>query len=170
MWNDLKAFVLRGNVVDLAVGVIIGAAFGSVVKSLVDDVIMPPIGVLTGGIDYGNKFFVLKYGPKGPDVYTTVAQAHTAGAVTLNYGLFINAALTFLIVAISVFLLVRGMNRLYHRPAPPPPDTKPCPFCTMAIPAAAKRCPNCTSDLAAVSGGVLPASPQAQKGALSSTV
>ena len=156
MWKDLKAFILRGNVLDLAVAVVIGAAFGAVVKSAVDDVIMPPIGLLTRGLDFSSQFILLKAGTKEPPPYKTLAQAHDAGAVTLNYGSFINAVLTFVIVAVVVFLMVRAVNKLYHRPAPPPPDTKPCPFCAMSIPLAATRCPQCTSDLAPVTGGVLP--------------
>jgi large conductance mechanosensitive channel len=161
MWKDFKAFVMRGNVMDLAVAVIIGAAFGGVVKSLVDDVIMPPIGLLTRGLDFSNQFILLRAGEKAPPPYTTPAAAHAAGAVTLNYGAFINTVLAFLIVAMAVFMVVRLMNRLYKRPAPPPPDTKPCPFCAMNIPMAAKRCPNCTSDLAVATGGPLPTSPAA---------
>ena len=158
MWKDFKAFVMRGNVMDLAVAVIIGAAFGSVVKSLVDDLIMPPIGLLTRGLDFSDQFILLKAGDKAPPPYKTPALAHAAGAVTLNYGAFINAILTFLIIAMAVFVLVRAMNRMYKRPVPPPPDTKPCPLCAMSIPLAAKRCPNCTSDLVAI-GGPLPVSP-----------
>lgn len=158
MWNDLKAFILRGNVLDLAVGVIIGAAFGAVVKSAVDDLIMPPIGLITGGLDFSNQFILLKAGTKGaPQPYTTAAAAHADGAITLNYGSFLSATLTFLIVAVVVFLMVRAVNKLYHRPAPPPPDTKKCPFCAMPIPLAATRCPQCTSDLEAATGGALPA-------------
>lgn len=157
MWNDFKAFVMRGNVMDLAVGVIIGAAFGAVVKSLVDDVIMPPIGLITGGIDFSNQFILLKAGTKAPPPYPTPAAAHAAGAVTLNYGQFINSILAFVIVAAAVFVLVRVVSRLYQKPAPATPNTKPCPFCTMPIPLAARRCPNCTSDLS--SGFALPSSP-----------
>ena len=160
MWKDFKAFVMRGNVMDLAVAVIIGAAFGSVVKSLVDDLIMPLVGLLTRGLDFSNQFILLKPGDKAPPPYATPAAAHAAGAVTLNYGAFINAILAFLIVAMAVFMLVRAMSRLYKKPVPPPPDTKPCPFCAMAIPVAAKRCPNCTSDLTAV-GSALPVPPAA---------
>jgi large conductance mechanosensitive channel len=149
MWQDFKAFVMRGNVMDLAVGVIIGAAFGAVIKSLVDDVIMPPIGLATGGIDFSSLYVLLKPGPKAPPPYPSLADAKAAGAVTINYGLFINTVITFLIVALAVFLLVRAVNRLYQRPAPPTPNTKPCPYCTMTIPLAATRCPNCTSQLAA---------------------
>ena len=159
MWNDFKAFIMRGNVMDLAVGVIIGAAFGAVVKSLVDDVIMPPIGLITGGIDFSNQFILLKAGAKAPPPYPTPAAAHAAGAVTLNYGAFINTILAFLIVAAAVFVLIRIVSRLYQKPIPPTPNTKPCPFCTMPIPQAATRCPNCTSDLS--SGYSLPSAPPA---------
>jgi large conductance mechanosensitive channel len=147
MWQDFKAFVMRGNVMDLAIGVIIGAAFGSVVKSLVDDVIMPPIGLATGGVDFANKYALLKAGTTAPP-YASLAAAREAGAVTLNYGAFINNVLAFLIVALTVFMLVRVINRLYNRPAEPTPSTRPCPFCTMTIANAATRCPNCTSALA----------------------
>src|ERR1044071_775988 len=133
MLKEFKAFIMRGNVVDLAVGVIIGAAFGSIVKSLVDDVIMPPIGLMTGGVDFANKVVVLKEGAKA------------AGATTLNYGVFINSIVTFLIVAFCIYLVVRLVNKL-HAPAPAP-ATKACPSCTMEIPAGAKRCPHCTSQL-----------------------
>lgn len=149
MWNDFKAFVMRGNVLDLAVGVIIGAAFGSIVKSLVDDVIMPPIGLATGGLDFSSQFLLLKAGAKVPPPYVSPAAAKEAGAVTLNYGLFLNNVISFLIVAVAVFLLVRAVNRLYQKPAPATPDTKPCPYCTMTVSNAATRCPHCTSQLAA---------------------
>ena len=150
MWQDFKAFVMRGNVMDLAVGVIIGAAFGSVVKSLVDDVIMPPIGLATGGVDFANKYVLLKEGAKAPGPYESLAAAKAAGAVTMNYGAFINTLITFLIVALAVFILVRMVNRLYKKPAEATPDTRPCPFCTMTISNAATRCPNCTSEVTAV--------------------
>ena len=147
MWSDFKAFVMRGNVMDLAVGVIIGAAFGAIVKSLVDDVIMPPIGLVTGGLDFSNQFILLKVGAKAPPPYATPAAAHDAGAVTLNYGAFLNSVLTFLIVAAAVFVIVRMVNRLYKQPAPPTPNTKPCPYCTMSVSLEATRCPHCTSEL-----------------------
>ena len=149
MWKDFKAFIMRGNVMDLAVGVIIGAAFGTVVKSLVDDVIMPPIGLAIGGVDFSNMFVVLKDGAAVAAPYASLADAKAAGAVTLNYGAFINTIITFLIVALAIFMLVRAVNKLYKQPAPPAPDTKACPHCATAIPIAAKRCPNCTSQLAA---------------------
>ena len=147
MWKEFKSFVMRGNVMDLAVGVIIGAAFGSVVKSLVDDVIMPPIGIATGGVDFANKYVLLKEGTKAAAPYASLAAAKDAGAVTLNYGTFINTLLTFLIVALAVFILVRAVNKMYRKPAEATPDTHPCPFCTMTVANAATRCPHCTSEL-----------------------
>ena len=147
MWKEFKAFVLRGNVMDLAVGVIIGASFGAVVKSLVDDLIMPPIGLLMGGADLNNRFAVLKDGTKAAPPYTTAAAAREAGAVTLNYGAFLGTVLAFLIVALAVFLMIRAVNKLYRKPAPETPNTKSCTFCTLSIPLAATRCPNCTAAL-----------------------
>ena len=155
MWNDFKAFVMRGNVMDLAVGVIIGAAFGAIVKSLVDDIIMPPLGLVTGGLDFSNQFLLLKEGTKAPAPYATPAAAHDAGAVTLNYGAFLNNVLTFLIVALAIFVIVRLVNRLYRQPAPPTPDTKPCPYCTMSVSLKATRCPHCTSELAGTAAPAL---------------
>ena len=147
MWNDFKAFIMRGNVLDLAVAVIIGAAFGGVVKSLVDDVVMPPIGLVAGKVDFTNMFVVLLDGPKAPSPYLSLADAKAAGAVTINYGLFLNSILAFLIVALAVFALVRLANRLAAKPAPPTPNTKTCQYCASVIPLAATRCPNCTSQL-----------------------
>jgi large conductance mechanosensitive channel len=144
MWKDFKAFLLRGNVIDLAVAVVIGAAFGSIVKSLVDDVLMPPIGVLVGRVDFSNLFVVLKEGA-APPANSSLAAAHAAGQVTLNYGAFINAVIAFLIVAACVFMIVRMANRFAAKPVPLPPNTKPCPYCTLAIPLSATRCPNCTA-------------------------
>jgi len=149
MWKDFKAFIMRGNVVDLAVAVVIGGAFGAIVKSMVDDIIMPPIGLLVGRLDFSNLMLVLRDGTKSPPPYSTPAAAKDAGAVTLNYGSFINNVIAFLIVAACVFMIVRAMNRMYAKPVPVTPTTKPCPRCTMAIPLAATRCPNCTSDIAA---------------------
>ena len=147
MWNEFKAFVMRGNVMDLAVGVIIGAAFGAIVKSLVDDLIMPPLGLVTGGVDFSDKYLLLKDGATAAAPYASLAAAKEAGAVTLNYGLFLNNILTFLIVALAIFVLVRAINRLYQQPAPATPDTKPCPYCTMTVSLQASRCPHCTSEL-----------------------
>jgi large conductance mechanosensitive channel len=150
MWQEFKAFVMRGNVMDLAVGVVIGAAFGAVVKSLVDDVIMPPIGILSGGVDFSDKFLLLKPGAAAAPPYASLAAAKDAGAVTLNYGLFINTIITFLIIALAIFMVVRAINRIYRQPAPPTPDTRPCPYCTMTVSLSATRCPHCTSQLTGV--------------------
>ena len=151
MLKEFKEFAMRGNVVDMAVGIIIGAAFGTIVNSLVADVIMPPIGLLLGNIDFSNLFIVLKEGSKAAGPYASLAAAKAAGAVTINYGFFINTIISFLIVAFAVFLLVRNINRLKRQEeAPPPvPTTKECPFCVSAIPIKATRCPHCTSELKA---------------------
>ena len=146
--EEFKKFAMRGNVVDMAVGIIIGGAFGTIVKSLVDDVIMPPIGLLLGGVDFADLFFTLKDGATaGP--YATVLAAKEAGAVTLNAGLFINSMISFLIVAFAVFLLIKGMNSLQKKEeeAPADPTEKDCPHCFTAIPIKATRCPHCTSEL-----------------------
>jgi large conductance mechanosensitive channel len=148
MLKEFKAFAMRGNVLDLAVGIIIGGAFGTIVKSLVDDVIMPPIGLALGNVDFSNLFLLLKAGDKAAPPYSTLAEAHAAGAVTVNYGLFINSIITFLIVAFAVFLIVRAANRLKPADAAAP-STKDCPYCRMAIPLGATRCPQCTSELRA---------------------
>lgn len=148
MLKEFKEFAVKGNVVDMAVGIIIGGAFGTIVKSLVTDVVMPPIGLLLGGVDFTNLFAVLKNGdPAGP--YGALADAQAAGAVTVNYGLFVNAVISFLIVAWAVFLLVKGMNRLRRQEVAPPAEatTKDCPHCCSAIPIKATRCPQCTSAL-----------------------
>ena len=147
--KDFQAFVMRGNVVDMAVGIIIGAAFGAIVKSLVDDVIMPPIGLALGNVDFSNLFAVLKNGTKGAPPYDTIAQAHAAGAVTLNYGLFINTVISFLIIAAAVFMLIRFMVNLEKRFKQPAAaqSTKECPQCCSTININAKRCPNCTSNI-----------------------
>lgn len=148
MLKDFKEFAMRGNVVDMAVGIIIGAAFGAIVSSLVADVIMPPIGLLLGNMDFTNFFVVIKKGTV-PGPFATLADAQKAGAVTLNYGLFITKVINFLIVAFAVFLLVRGINKLKReQEAPPPvPTTKECPHCYSIIPIKATRCPQCTSEL-----------------------
>ncbi|MBA3659569.1 MAG: large conductance mechanosensitive channel protein MscL [Gemmatimonadales bacterium] len=149
MFKEFKAFAMRGNVLDLAVGIIIGGAFGTIVKSLVDDVIMPPIGLALGNVDFADLFLTLKDGSKAPPPYAGLAEAKAAGAVTINYGLFFNSIITFLIIALSVFLLVRAANRLQPKDATAAPSTKDCPFCRMAIPVGATRCPHCTTDLRA---------------------
>lgn len=141
MLKEFKEFALRGNVLDLAVGVIIGAAFGKVVSSLVDDVIMPPLGRLIGHVDFSSLFINLT-----DTHYDTLAEAKAHSAATLNYGTFINTIINFLIVAFAIFLLVRMVNRWVPKPASPPPaPTKDCPQCAMAIPVAAKKCGHCTS-------------------------
>ncbi len=150
MFKEFKEFAMRGNVVDMAVGIIIGAAFGSIVSSLVADVIMPPIGLLLGNVDFSNLFVTLRNGAV-PGPYTSVAQAKASGAVTLNYGLFVNSIISFVIIAFAVFMLIRAINRL-KRPAPAPataPTTKECTYCYSTIPIKAVRCPNCTSELKA---------------------
>lgn len=147
MLKEFKEFAVKGNAVDLAVGVIIGAAFGSIVASLVKDIIMPPISLLTGGLDFSNKFVVLKAGVDGASNFATPALAAANKAITWNYGNFITLVVNFLIVAFCIFLVVRAMNRL-KRPAPDAPAVaKDCPACTMSIPIKAVRCPHCTSDL-----------------------
>ena len=150
MLNDFKAFITRGNVVDMAVGIIIGGAFIGIINSLVKDIIMPPVGLLLGEIDFSNLALVLKQGtPPGP--YLTLADAQAAGAVALNYGLFINALISFLIIALVVFfLIVRPMAKLQSPKKavePAAPVAKECPFCYTSIPIKATRCPNCTSML-----------------------
>ena len=145
MLKDFKQFAMRGNVMDLAVGVIIGAAFGKIVSSFVNDVLMPPIGLLVGKVDFSNLFIDLS-----GQHHASVAEAKAAGAATLNYGLFVNNVIDFLIVAFVVFMMVRQVNRFNApAPAPAPPPTKDCPFCATAIPVKASRCPQCTSQLSA---------------------
>lgn len=147
MWKEFKEFAVKGSAIDLAVGVIIGAAFGSIVTSLVKDILMPPIGLLTGGLDFSNKFLILKDAPGGA-TFATPADAVKAGAITWNYGNFFTLLINFLIVALCVFLLVRALNKM-KRPAPnTPPISKDCPNCSMTIPIKASRCPHCTSELA----------------------
>jgi large conductance mechanosensitive channel len=148
MFEEFKEFALRGNVVDMAVGIIIGVAFGAIVKSLVDDVIMPPLGLLLGNVDFSNFFVLLKQGsPAAP--YASLAEAQTAGAVTINYGLFVNVVISFLIVAFVMFLLIRSVNRLKREEEAPSPEptTKECPYCLSTIPIKATRCAHCTSEL-----------------------
>jgi len=142
MWSEFKTFAVKGNVVDMAVGIIIGGAFGKIVGSLVSDVLMPPIGLLLGNVDFSNLFLTLK-GESG----ATLAEAQQAGAVTVNYGLFANAVITFFIVAFAVFLLVKQVNRWKTQPPPPEPNSRPCPFCLMEVPIQATRCGHCTSEL-----------------------
>jgi large conductance mechanosensitive channel len=150
MFKEFREFAMRGNVVDMAVGIIIGASFGGIVKSLVDDILMPVIGLLMGNVDFANFFLVLKAG-KVPGPYATLAEAKAATAVTMNYGLFINTIVIFLIVAFAVFLLIKQINALQKQEAAPPaaPTTKECPFCLSVVPLKAIRCPHCTSELKA---------------------
>jgi len=147
MLKEFKEFAMRGNVLDMAVGIIIGAAFGGIVTSLVSDVIMPPIGLLLGNVDFSNIFAVLKEG-KTAGPYASVAAAKAAGAVTLNVGLFINTVINFLIVAFAIFLLIRSINKL-KRQEDAAPTTKDCPYCLTSIPIKAIRCAHCTSELKA---------------------
>jgi len=143
MLKEFKDFVMRGNLLDLAVAFILGVAFGRVVTSLVNDVIMPPIGLVLGGVDFSNLFINLSKTP-----YATLTEAQAAGGPTLNYGVFILTVLDFVIVAFAVFLLVRTVNRM-QRPKPAAPTTKDCPYCLSIIPLKATRCPHCTSELRA---------------------
>ncbi|MCR9186110.1 MAG: large-conductance mechanosensitive channel protein MscL [Halieaceae bacterium] len=148
MLKEFKEFAMRGNVIDMAVGIIIGGAFGTIVKSLVNDVIMPPIGLLLGGVDFADLFITLKQGEvAGP--YLTLASAQEAGAVTISYGLFINAVISFIIVAFAVFLLIRSINRLKREEEAPAaePTERECPFCLSSVPLKATRCSHCTSAL-----------------------
>jgi large conductance mechanosensitive channel len=151
MLKEFKEFAMRGNVVDMAVGIIIGAAFGTIITSLVADILMPPIGLLLGNIDFANPFIVLKEGAKAAAPYASLAAAKAAGAVTINYGFFINTVISFLIVAFAVFLLVRSVNNLKRQEeaSPAVPTTKECPHCISTIPVKATRCPHCTSELKA---------------------
>lgn len=139
-FKEFRAFLLRGNVVDLAVGIVIGAAFGRIVSSFVNDILMPPLGLLLGQVDFSNLFVNLS-----GTSYKSVAAAKAAGAATLNYGLFINSVIDFIIVAFAIFLMLRGINKLHRPPAPPAPMTRPCPYCLTTIPLQATRCPACTS-------------------------
>jgi large conductance mechanosensitive channel len=147
IWNEFKEFAVKGNAVDLAIGVIIGAAFGSIINSLVKDVLMPPISLLTGGLDFSNKFVVLRAARDGSTAFNTPADAAKAGAITWNYGNFITLVINFLIVAGAVFLLVRAINKLREPAEEKEPDKKECTACAMQIPIKATRCPHCTSEL-----------------------
>lgn len=143
MWKEFRKFIARGNVLDLAVAVIIGGAFNAIVQSLVNDVVMPPIGLVLGRVDFSNLYINLS-----DTTYVSLAAAQEAGAPTINYGMFINNLINFIIVAFVVFMLVRQVNKLYKKPEPPkPPTTRDCPICFTTIPVKATRCPNCTSHL-----------------------
>jgi large conductance mechanosensitive channel len=150
IWNEFKEFAIKGNAVDLAIGVIIGAAFGSIINSLVKDLLMPPISLLTGGLDFSNKFVVLRAAKDGSAAFNTSADALKAGAITWNYGNFVTLMINFLIVAGAVFLLVRAINKL-RQPTEKDPDKKECPACAMQIPIKATRCPHCTTELSSAS-------------------
>jgi len=149
MLKEFKEFAMRGNVVDMAVGIVIGAAFGTIVKSLVADVIMPPIGLILGNVDFSNLFITIKEGAI-PGPFSTLADAQKAGAVTINYGAFINTIVSFVIVAFALFMVIKGMNKLKREQDTPPaePTTKECSHCFTTIPIKATRCPHCTSELA----------------------
>ncbi len=146
MLREFKEFVMRGNVVDMAVGIVLGAAFGKIVTSFVSDILMPPIGLVLGKADFSNLFIDLS-----GTGFATLAEAKKAGAATINYGLFFNTILDFIIVAFAIFLLIRQINRMRRQPeaAPAAPDTKECPFCLSTVPLKAVRCPHCTSELKA---------------------
>jgi large conductance mechanosensitive channel len=146
MLKEFKEFAMRGNVMDMAIGIILGAAFGRIVSSFVADVLMPPLGMLMGGADFSNKFATLQGG-----AFATLEEAKKAGAVTINYGVFINTVIDFVIVAFAIFIVVKQLNRLKRKPAAPPaaPTTKDCPHCLMAIPIKATRCAHCTAELKA---------------------
>ena len=151
MLKEFKEFAMKGNVIDMAVGIIIGAAFGTIISSLVADVIMPPIGLLLGNVDFTNLFITLKQGVKAAAPYASLAEAKAAGAVTMNIGVFINTIISFIIVAFAIFLLIRSINQMKKKEEAPPavPTTKSCSFCMTTIPIKAVRCPNCTSELKA---------------------
>jgi len=155
IWKEFKEFAVKGSAVDLAVGVIIGAAFGGIINSLVKDIVMPPISLLSGGLDFSNKFVILRAAKDGSIAFNTPADAAKAGAITWNYGNFITLLINFLIVAGAVFLLVRAINRLRH-PAEKEPDTKDCPVWAMKIPIKATRCPHCTSELSQAGHALAP--------------
>ena len=147
--SEFKQFIMRGNVIDMAVGIIIGAAFTKIVNSMVADVLMPPLGLLLGKVDFSNWFIVLKPGADGVRNFATMTAAQDAGATTLNLGLFLNAIISFLIVAFCVFLLIKAINKL-NKPAPAPaaaPTTKKCPYCCSEMALEATRCPHCTSEI-----------------------
>lgn len=149
MFKGFRDFMMRGNVLDLAVAVIIGAAFTKIVNSLVEDIIMPPIGLVLGKVDFSNLFLVLRDGTKAAPPYATLAEAKAAGAVTFNYGLFLTSVVTFLIVAFVVYMIVRSVTRLVPKKTDAPATTKDCPYCLSKVPLGAKKCAFCTADLGA---------------------
>lgn len=148
MIKEFKDFAMRGNVLDMAVGIVIGSAFGVIIKSFVDDILMPPIGLALGNRDFADLFVILKQGAV-PGPYESLALAKEAGAVTINYGLFFNAVISFIIITFALFLIIRSVNRLRKEEEAPPvePTHKDCPHCFTSIPIQAIRCPNCTSEL-----------------------
>jgi len=147
MWKEFKEFAIKGNAIDLAVGVIIGAAFGGIVTSLVKDILMPPIGLVTGGLDFSNKFIVLKAGADGMTNFSTPGDALAHKAITWNYGNFITFVINFVIVAFCIFLVVKAVNQMKRPTANAAPASKDCPACAMTIPIKATRCPHCTTEL-----------------------
>lgn len=151
MLKEFKEFAMKGSVLDMAIGIVIGGAFSPIIKSLVDDILMPPIGMLMGGVDFGNMFAILKEGAEVVGPYDTLAAAQEAGAVTINYGAFINTIITFLIVAFAIFMMIKNINRWKQEEEAPPaePTTKNCEYCDTEIPIAATRCPHCTSEVKA---------------------
>lgn len=145
MIKEFKEFAVKGNVVDMAVGIMIGAAFATMVKSLVEDVLMPPLSLLTGGLDFSDKFIVLRAGAS-PAPYDSLPQARASGATLLTYGQFINTCITFILIALALFVVVRWINRLRRPDTPPAPSTKACPYCKSIIDVSATRCAHCTSE------------------------
>ena len=144
MWKEFKEFAMKGNVMDMAVGIIIGAAFGKIITSFVNDVLMPPIGMILGNVDFSKLFISLSN-----QSFATLEEAKKAGVVTINYGLFLNTVIDFLIVAFVIFMMIRQINRLKKEPEPAVPTSKDCPYCFSEIPVKASRCPSCTSELKA---------------------
>jgi large conductance mechanosensitive channel len=142
MLNEFKAFLMRGNVLDLAIGIVMGASFTAIVNSFVNDILMPPIGLALGRVDFANLFVSLTGQP-----FPSVAAAKAAGAPTLNYGIFVNAVINFVLVGLAVFLVIKATNRFFPKPSPPPPSTRECPYCLSAIPSLARRCAHCTSEV-----------------------
>ena len=149
MLNEFKEFAVKGNVVDMSVGIIIGGAFGTIVNTMVSQVLMPPLGLLIGGVDFSNLYIVLKEGGTVASPYAALADARAAGAVTINYGLFLNSVISFLIMAFAVFLLVKAINtfRREEKQLPPAPKSMECPYCLSNVPIKATRCPACTSEI-----------------------
>lgn len=147
MFKEFREFAIKGNVVDMAVGIMVGGAFATVVKSLVEDVVMPPISAAMGGLDYSQRFIVLEPGEKVAPPYASLEAAQEAGAVTLRYGVFVNNVITFIVVALALFFLVRWINRLRRPDTPPAETTRPCPYCMSHVDVAATRCAHCTSEI-----------------------